>query len=62
MYERIELNKDEKKKKRKFLQKIERLYIMPNNSGRVGDLRRGNIEINFPSVRSTTEIELKIRE
>jgi hypothetical protein len=48
MNERIELNKDEKKKKIKFLQEIQDLYIMPNDFRNTGESRKGNIENYIP--------------
>lgn len=41
---RIELNKDEKKKKRKFLQEIQDLYIIANDFKKHGRKPEGNIE------------------
>jgi hypothetical protein len=57
MNERIVLNKDEKKKKRKFLQKIQVLYIIPNNFRKHRKIPEEDIvEIKFRSVRSITLI------
>ena len=44
MNERIEVNKDEKKKKRKFLPEIQALYIIPNDFQKHERNPKGNIE------------------
>jgi len=48
IYGRIEGNKDEKKRKCKFLQENEALYIIPNDFQKHGENRKEILKIKFP--------------
>ena len=55
MNERIEVNKDEKKKKRKFLPEIQALYIIPMISRNKREIRKEILKIKLQSDKTTTQ-------